>query len=54
MKTTKVQVQVEPQVHKQFADLAGFLYPGMKRQEARNKLLNEVMKERIEKQKGNV
>ena len=51
-KRTKVQVEVDPQIHKQFADLAGFLNPGMKRTEARNDLLNEVMQERIDKEKG--
>ncbi len=47
-KKTKVQVQVNPEIHKQFADLAGFLNPGMKRTDARDKLLGEVMQERIE------
>jgi hypothetical protein len=51
-KKTKVQVQVCPETHKQFADLAGFLNPGMKRTDARDKLLDEVMKERIKKEKG--
>lgn len=51
-KKTKVQVMVFPERHKQFADLAGFKNPGMKRTDARDKLLDEVMKERIEKEKG--
>lgn len=51
-KRTKVQVKVDPQIHKQFADLAGFLSPGIKRTEARDDLLEEVMQERIDKEKG--
>ena len=51
-KKTKIQMQVNPETHKQFADLAGFLNPGMKRTDARDKLLDEVMKERIDKEKS--
>lgn len=54
MKKTKLQVTVSPEIHKQFADLAGFLNPGMKRTEARDKLLDEVMKKRIEKEAGKI
>lgn len=52
---TKIQVKVSSKRHRQFADLAGFLNPGLKRTDARDKLLDEVMAERIEKEgKGTV
>lgn len=50
-KKTKQQIKVCPEIHKQFSDLAGFLNPKMKRTDARDKLLDEVMKERIEKER---
>lgn len=49
---TSAQVMVNPELHKQFADLAGFLNPGLKRTDARDKLLDEAMKDRIKKEAG--
>lgn len=48
---TGVNVTVDTIIHKQFSDLAGFLYPEMGKKEARNRLQQEIMKERIEKEK---
>lgn len=51
-KKTKQQVRINSEIHQQFSNLAGFLNPGMKRPDARDKLLDEIMKERIDKEKG--
>ena len=51
-KKTKQQVIVDQANHKRFADIAVFLNPEMKRPAARDKLLDEVISERIKKEDG--
>lgn len=49
---TNVNIKVDTEVHEQFSNLAGLLNPGKKRVDARNLLLEEVMKERVERAVG--
>jgi len=49
---TLVQISVDSVIHRQFADLAGFLNPGKKKADARNELLDIAMQNLIEKERG--